>query len=182
MDEQNGFDQQAEPVGPEIDDSGNPTEAAPEQGDKPKAPAGREMLIQLQQMIDTIAYQAAPVVREVGAKAAELAAIAGSKAGPLAHKAADATEQFGQRVAARSTAMAADLRKPREDGEAASAGTSDAPGDAGTAGTAGSDEPFGGGEPYTGGDTFDSENTTDRGETGQPWSTEPGPGESTEQF
>lgn len=180
MDEQNGFDQQAEPVGPEIDDSGNPTEAAPEQGDKPKAPAGREMLIQLQQMIDTIAYQAAPVVREVGAKAAELAAIAGSKAGPLAHKAADVTEQFGQRVAARSTAMAADLRKPRDDGEAPPAdGLSDTPTDAGAAA---SSEPFGGGEAYTGGDTFGAENTTDRGETGQPWSTEPGPGESTEQF
>jgi hypothetical protein len=80
------------------------------------------MLIQLQQMIDTVAYQAAPVVREVGAKAAELAAIAGAKAGPIAHKAADATEQFGQRVAARSTAMAADLRKPRDDAEAAEAG------------------------------------------------------------
>src|SRR3954470_8921449 len=118
MNEQYGFDQPAEPVGPEIDNSGNPTDAAPEQGERPKAPAGREMLIQLQQMIDNIAYQAAPVVREVGAKAAELAAIAGTKAGPIAHKAADVTEQFGQRVAARSSAMAADLRKPREEAEA----------------------------------------------------------------
>src|SRR4051794_9081907 len=124
MDEhQNGFDHEAESAGPDVDDSGNPTDAAPEQGEseqpeKPKAPAGREMLIQLQQMIDTIAYQAAPVVREVGAKAAELAAAAGQKAGPLAQRAADATEQLGQRVAARSSAMAADLRKPREDAEA----------------------------------------------------------------
>ena len=121
MNEQYGFDQPAEPVGPEIDNSGNPTDAAPEQGERPKAPAGREMLVQLQQMIDNIAYQAAPVVREVGAKAAELAAIAGTKAGPIAHKAADVTEQFGQRVAARSSAMAADLRKPREDADATEA-------------------------------------------------------------
>jgi hypothetical protein len=153
MDEhQNGFDHTAEPVGPEIDGSGNPTEAAPEEPERAKAPAGREMLIQLQQMIDTIAYQAAPVVREVGAKAAELAAIAGSKAGPLAHKAADVTEQFGQRVAARSTAVAADLRRPRDDHEPAQDGAEEA---------------------------FESSTSSDVGESG---STEPGPGESTEQF
>ena len=73
------------------------------------------MLVQLQQMIDTLATQAAPVMREVAAKAAELAAVAGQKAGPLAHKAAGMTESVGQRVAARSKEMAADLRRPRED-------------------------------------------------------------------
>ena len=76
--------------------------------------AGREMLVQLQQMIDTLATQAAPVMREVAAKAAELAAVAGEKAGPLAHKAAGMTESVGQRVAARSKTMAADLRRPRD--------------------------------------------------------------------
>lgn len=116
MDEQHGYDQPAQPVGPENDDSGNPTEAAPAGGaENPRAPAGREMLIQLQQMIDTIALQAAPVVREVGAKAAELAAIAGEKAGPLAYRAAGVTQQLGQRVAARSKTMAADLRRSAED-------------------------------------------------------------------
>jgi hypothetical protein len=74
------------------------------------------MLAQLQQMIDTVATQAAPVMREVAAKAAELAAMAGEKAGPLAHRAAGVTETVGQRVAARSKEMAADLRKPREPG------------------------------------------------------------------
>jgi len=86
-------------------------------GDKPRA--GREMLVQLQQMIDTLATQAAPVMREVAAKAAELAAIAGEKAGPLAHKAAGMTEQVGQRVAARSKEVAADLRRPRDAAEEA---------------------------------------------------------------
>jgi hypothetical protein len=61
-------------------------------------------------------------MREVAAKAAELAAIAGEKAGPLAHKAAGMTEVMGQRVAARSKEVAADLRRPRES----------APGEAGT--------------------------------------------------
>jgi hypothetical protein len=90
-----------------------PQEPMAEAGDKPRA--GREMLVQLQQMIDTLATQAAPVMREVAAKAAELAAIAGEKAGPLAHKAAGMTEQVGQRVAARSKEVAADLRRPRDE-------------------------------------------------------------------
>ncbi|MDL2334970.1 MAG: hypothetical protein QFC55_02925 [Chloroflexota bacterium] len=81
-------------------------------GDKPRA--GREMLVQLQQMIDTLATQAGPVMREVAAKAAELAAVAGTKAGPLAHRAAGMTEVAGQKLAARSKEVAADLRKPRE--------------------------------------------------------------------
>jgi hypothetical protein len=81
---------------------------------RPRAAAGREMLVQLQQMIDTLATQAAPVMREVAAKAAELAAVAGEKAGPFAHKAAGVTEAVGQRFAARSKEMAADLRRPRE--------------------------------------------------------------------
>jgi hypothetical protein len=93
-----------------------PQEPMADGGDKPRA--GREMLVQLQQMIDTLATQAAPVMREVAAKAAELAAIAGEKAGPLAHKAAGMTEQVGQRVAARSKEVAADLRRPRDATEA----------------------------------------------------------------
>jgi hypothetical protein len=89
-----------------------PNEPMAESGDKPRA--GREMLVQLQQMIDTIATQAGPVMREVAAKAAELAAVAGEKAGPLAHRAAGMTESVGQRVAARSKEVAADLRRPRD--------------------------------------------------------------------
>jgi hypothetical protein len=86
--------------------------AAPE-GGRPRAVAGREMLVQLQQMIDTMATQAGPVMREVAAKAAELAAIAGEKAGPLAHRAAGATETLGQRVASRSKGLADELRRPK---------------------------------------------------------------------
>jgi hypothetical protein len=153
------MDEPRHPVGPEIDDSGNPTVASPEEydssagaaqdlnmgepatgysaeadagptpaaGSRPgeqsgehpggqpreagRRPAtGREMLAQLQQMIDTLAVQATPVMRDVAAKAAELAAVAGEKAGPLAHRAADATEKVGGRVAVRSKEMAAELR------------------------------------------------------------------------
>ena len=101
----------------ETDNSANPTDSNPDHNDKPRAPAGREMLIQLQQMIDTVSYQAAPFAREVAAKAAELAAVAAQKAGPLAYRAAGATEQFGQRVAARGKSVAADLRRPRGEEE-----------------------------------------------------------------
>lgn len=112
MDQQhNGFDHESETVGPDVDDSANPTDASPDHSDKPRSPGGREMLIQLQQMIDTVSYQAAPVIRDIAAKAAELAAVAGQKAGPLAYKAAEVTDQLGQKVAARSSTVAADLRR-----------------------------------------------------------------------
>lgn len=118
------------PIGQEIDDTQNPTAAAPNErpagdpaasepptgetmSDEPSRAGGtgREMLSQLQSMIDTLAVQAGPIMREVAAKAAELAAVAGEKAGPLAQKAAEKTEVVGQRVAARSKEMAADLRR-----------------------------------------------------------------------
>lgn len=117
MNEHTDDDLPHQPVGSEMDDSSNPIEPPLESGDRPRGTAGREMLAQLQQMIDTLATQAAPVVREVAAKAAELAAVAGEKAGPLAHKAAGVTESVGQRVAARSKEMAADLRRARSGGE-----------------------------------------------------------------
>lgn len=72
---------------------------------------GREWLGQLQGMIDNLATQAAPVLKEIGAKAAELAAAAGEKAGPIAHKAAGATEAAGHKLAERGREVASDLRR-----------------------------------------------------------------------
>ena len=66
-------------------------------------------------MIDSIATQAAPVVRQVGAKAAELAAVAADRAGPLAHRAADATADASVKIAERSRTWAADLRNRAAD-------------------------------------------------------------------
>jgi hypothetical protein len=71
----------------------------------------REWLAQLQGMIENLATQAAPVVREVGIKAAELAAIAGEKAGPVAQRAAELTGQAGLKLAERSREFATDLRR-----------------------------------------------------------------------
>lgn len=105
--------------GPETDDSQNPTSAAP--GDDMRQPF-RDMLTQLQGMIDTVAVKSGPVLREVAAKAAELAAVAGERAGPIAYKAAEATQKFGQRVADTSKEVAADLRRQptAESGESSS--------------------------------------------------------------
>jgi hypothetical protein len=61
-------------------------------------------------MIAQISMQAAPVARQVGAKAAELAAMAAVKAGPVAHKAADLTTDYGQRFAEKAQSVAAELR------------------------------------------------------------------------
>jgi hypothetical protein len=62
-------------------------------------------------MIDDLAEQAAPTIRQVGAKAAELAAVAGEKAGPFAQKAAAATESAGTKLAEKSRALADELRR-----------------------------------------------------------------------
>lgn len=90
----------------------NPDE--PATGGDARATAER-MVGQLQSMIDSLATQAAPVVRQIGAKAAELAAIAADRAGPLAHKAADATADASGRLAEKSRTWASDLRN-RVDG------------------------------------------------------------------
>jgi hypothetical protein len=65
-------------------------------------------------MIDTMATQAGPVVRQIGAKAAELAAVAADRAGPIAHRAAEATADASVRIAERSRTLAADLRSRNE--------------------------------------------------------------------
>ena len=64
------------------------------------------MLGQLQSIIDNLATQAAPVVREIGAKAAEIAAIAAEKAGPIAQKTADVTQEAGTKLAERAREIA----------------------------------------------------------------------------
>ena len=74
-------------------------------------PSGRAWLVQLQAMIENITEQAGPVLREVSAKAAELAAAAGDKAGPAAARAAEVTAAAGSKLAERSRDLAAELRR-----------------------------------------------------------------------
>jgi hypothetical protein len=87
---------------------------------------GEKWLGQLQDMIDQAGRQAGPVLRDVAAKAAELAAVAAENAGPVAHKAANVTEHVGDRLAARSKDLAADLRKAAEAARANATGSAPA--------------------------------------------------------
>lgn len=118
-------DQSNRPTESKADDSANPTAASPgadetfgwtadDATSSDPASAGttaERMVAQLQSMIDSIATQAAPVVRQVGIKAAELAAAAADRAGPIAHRAADATADASVKIAERSRVLAADLRR-----------------------------------------------------------------------
>jgi hypothetical protein len=76
-------------------------------------------------MIDQAGKTAGPVLRDVAAKAAELAAVAAENAGPVAHKAANVTEHVGDRLASRSKDLAADLRKAAEAARVHNAETAD---------------------------------------------------------
>ena len=86
----------------------------------------RDWMAQLQSMIDGVATAAAPHVREIAAKAAELAAKAGDAAGPFATRAAAATSDVGQKVAAKSRDFAADMRRMAE-GETTTDGNGNEP-------------------------------------------------------
>jgi hypothetical protein len=95
-------------------------------GDEGQGARGREWLAQLQEMIDRVAAEARPVARDVAVKAAELAAVAGEKAGPYARRAADVTGDVGTRVAERSRRFADEMRHRAAEGGSPPA----APGDA----------------------------------------------------
>ncbi|MFN8621011.1 MAG: hypothetical protein U0869_09740 [Chloroflexota bacterium] len=96
-----------------MDDTGQP-------GTDPGTGAGsgrldiQGMLNQLQGMIGKVAHASEPALREVAAKAAELAAVAADRAGPIAHQLADKTDEVSQVVAEKAGAFATSLRSPAQ--------------------------------------------------------------------
>src|SRR5262245_26018423 len=119
MTDQNQPDQPDQPEGAAPDESFEWTGAdtadagasADEASDAGASSArAKEWVGQLQAMIDDLATQATPTIRQIGIKAAELAAVAGEKAGPIAQKAAAMTETAGTRLAERSRAWADEIR------------------------------------------------------------------------
>jgi hypothetical protein len=70
---------------------------------------------QLEGMIANLTNCAQPVLRGIAARAAELAAKAAEAAGPVARKAAGATDQYGSRLAVRGREIASDLRREKAD-------------------------------------------------------------------
>ena len=78
------------------------------------------ILGQLQAMISKVAVASEPRLKEVAAKAAELAAVAAERAGPIAHTLADKTDEVGHSVAEKASAYAASMRAhARGEGEVA---------------------------------------------------------------
>jgi hypothetical protein len=82
--------------------------------------AAEPAIRQLDSIMENLAGYATPVLREIAARAAELAAKAGEAAGPMAYKAAERTEAVGGRLATRGREVASDLRR-----ETAVAGSGD---------------------------------------------------------
>ena len=75
---------------------------------------------QLQAMISKVAVASEPRLKEVAAKAAELAAVAAERAGPIAHTLADKTDEVSHTVAEKASAYAASIRaQARGEGEPA---------------------------------------------------------------
>lgn len=64
----------------------------------------------LREAVDDIAERAAPTVREISARAAELTATAAVKAAPLVKRAGEVTADASKKLAEKSRAWAADLR------------------------------------------------------------------------
>lgn len=120
--------------------TGGPDTGASTESDVPMAtkpggasePARTEPAIrQLDTMIENVANYATPVLREIAARAAELAAKAGQAAGPIAHRAAEKTEEVGGRLATRGREVASDLRRETGDRSATSSTSSTGSGAAG---------------------------------------------------
>ena len=105
-----GPDESFEWTGADTADAGAAAADEAKADDSTTSARAKEWVGQLQAMIDDIATQASPTIRQVGVKAAELAAIAGDKAGPIAQKAAAMTESAGTKLAERSRAWADEIR------------------------------------------------------------------------
>ncbi len=82
-------------------------DAASAAGPSASEPAVR----QLDAILANLANYATPVLREIAARAADLAAKAGEAAGPMAQGLADKTEAAGGRLSTRSRELATDLRR-----------------------------------------------------------------------
>ena len=95
------------PIADELPGDGQPT------GGRPTIDV-QGMLGQLQSMIGKVAAASEPRLREVAAKAAELAAVAAEHAGPIAHTLADKTDNVSHAVAEKASAYASSIRSRGE--------------------------------------------------------------------
>lgn len=82
-------------------------------GDAGKGPTGStaaSILDSVRDVVDDLAERAAPTVRELSARAAELTAIAADKAAPFAKRAGEVTADASGKLATKSREWASELR------------------------------------------------------------------------
>ena len=110
---------------PDMSDSTNPTptdepkadetftwtdEAPPEPGRSGAASSAASILDSVRDAVDDLAERAAPAVRELSARAAELTAKAADKAAPLVKRAGEVTADASGKLASKSREWASELR------------------------------------------------------------------------
>jgi hypothetical protein len=95
-----------------------------EPGGASRPPASEPAVRQLDAILENLANYATPVLREIAARAADLAAKAGDAAGPMAQGLADKTEAAGGRLSTKGRELASDLRRETAVGKS---GTGNAP-------------------------------------------------------
>jgi hypothetical protein len=76
----------------------------------PGGTAATSILESVREVVDELAERAAPTVRELSARAAELTAIAADKAAPFAKRAGEVTADASGKLASRSREWATELR------------------------------------------------------------------------
>jgi hypothetical protein len=146
IDDAGGMDDAAtEPAAagePTAEPTGDALVKADAELDSSRGQMARDVLGQLQTMIDSLATLAAPVIRQIGATGAERAAAAAERSGPVAQRAADATSDAGSRLAVRARGVAADLRRTdTADGDVAGEGLDGDPGTGPDAGAVQGEQP-----------------------------------------
>jgi hypothetical protein len=88
----------------------DPSPSDEAKGGSAGAAGARDILESVRDAVDDLAERAAPTVRELSARAAELTAIAADKAAPFAKRAGEVTADASGKLASKSREWASELR------------------------------------------------------------------------
>ena len=89
---------------------GGDTDPSPDQASGRGGVDAGAILEQIREVVDDLALRAAPAVKQVSAKAAEVIATAADRAAPLAQRAGEATAEASGKLAERSRTWASEVR------------------------------------------------------------------------
>lgn len=105
---------------PKADETFTWTSESPSSDDPKRADGltAAGILDSVRELVDELAERAAPTVRELSARAAELTAIAADRAAPLVKRAGEATADASGKLASRSREWASELRASAATAEA----------------------------------------------------------------